>query len=109
MVPLVALKQITKKTKGDKPWFNHECKFERQNYRKLKRKYKKIKTERLKREVTEAETRYKKTLDKHSKSYRREMRKKFKNLKSTDPKEYWNLLNRGKEKKTTEHPSAGSF
>jgi hypothetical protein len=26
-----------KKPKGDKPWFNYECKVARQNYRKLKR------------------------------------------------------------------------
>jgi hypothetical protein len=28
-----------KKPKGDKPWFNYECKVARQNYRKLKWKY----------------------------------------------------------------------
>ncbi|CAG2255590.1 MPC2 [Mytilus edulis] len=56
-------KSTNKKPKGDKPWFNEECRFERQNYRKLKRKLKFRKTDTLKREVSEAEKRYKNTLD----------------------------------------------
>ena len=44
-----------KKPKGDKPWFNYECKVARQNYRKLKRKLKIKRTEALKQDVAEAE------------------------------------------------------
>jgi hypothetical protein len=39
------------KSKGDKPWFNYECKVARQNYRKLKRKLKIKRTEALKQDV----------------------------------------------------------
>ena len=36
-------KKATSRDKSKcKPWFNMECKFARQNYRKLRRKYKKI-------------------------------------------------------------------
>jgi hypothetical protein len=42
----------------------------------------------LKQDVAEAEKRYKKTLDKHSKIYRADMRKKIKKLKTSDPKEF---------------------
>jgi hypothetical protein len=42
----------------------------------------------LKQDVAEVEKRYKKTLDKHSKIYRADMRKKIKKLKTSDPKEY---------------------
>ena len=34
-----------RKPKGDKPCFNYECKFARKNYRKLKRKFKKERSE----------------------------------------------------------------
>jgi hypothetical protein len=44
--------------KGDKPWFNYECKVARQNYRKLKRKLKIKRTEALKQDVAEAEKRF---------------------------------------------------
>jgi hypothetical protein len=44
-----------KKPKGDKPWFNYECKVARQHYRKLKRKLKIKRTEALKQDVAEAE------------------------------------------------------
>jgi prefoldin subunit 5 len=37
----------------------------------------------LKQDVAEAEKRYKKTLDKHNKIYRADMRKKIKKLKTT--------------------------
>jgi len=48
-----------KQPKGNKPWFNNECKFTRQNYRKLKRKLKIKRTETLKQEVAVAEKPYK--------------------------------------------------
>jgi vacuolar-type H+-ATPase subunit H len=54
-------------------------------------------TETLKQKVTEAEKHYKNTLDKNSKNYRKKMREALKNLKTSDPKEYWKILNRGRE------------
>ena len=41
------LKNLKRKPKGDKPWFNYESKFARKNYRKLKGKFKKERTETL--------------------------------------------------------------
>jgi hypothetical protein len=49
--------------KGDKPWFNLDCKFARQNYRKLKRKKKLYPWQITSEEVNNAEKHYKKTLD----------------------------------------------
>ena len=48
--------------KGDKPWFNLDCKFARQNYRKLKRKKKIYPWQITSEEVNNAEKHYK-TLD----------------------------------------------
>jgi hypothetical protein len=58
------------KKSEDKPWFNVECKLARQNYRKLRRKYKKNRTEKNKEELNNFEKYYKRTLDKNQKLYR---------------------------------------
>jgi hypothetical protein len=94
---------------GDKPWFNYECIFARQNYRKLKRKLKIKRTEALKQDVAEAEKRYKKTLDKHCKIYRADMRKKIQKLKTSDSKKYWKLLNKGRDRKQPNIPLGDFF
>jgi hypothetical protein len=36
------------------------------------------------------------------------MREELKNIKTSDPKEYWKILNRGRERKTTRY-SYGRF
>jgi hypothetical protein len=46
--------------KGDKPWFNLDCKFTRQNYRKLKRKKKLYPWQITSEKVNNAEKHYKK-------------------------------------------------
>ena len=56
----------------------------------------------MKQDVAEAEKRYKKTLDKHSKINSVDMGKKINKLKAANPKEYWKLLNKGRDKK--QHP-----
>ena len=43
------------KKSEDKPWFNVECKLARQNYRKLRRKYKQNRTEKNKEELNNSE------------------------------------------------------
>jgi hypothetical protein len=58
---------------------------------------------------TEAEKHYKNTLDKNSKNYRKKMREELKNLKTSDPKEYWKILNRGREKKQPDIPMEDLF
>ena len=102
-------KNVNRKPKGDRPWFIYECKFARKNYRKLKRKFKKERTETLKQKVTEAEKHYKNTLDKNSKNYREKMKKELNNLKTSDPKEYWKILNRSREKKQADIPMEDLF
>ena len=57
------LKQKINNSKTHKPWFTVQCKFQRQNYRKLKRKYKRYKTDAVKNELAAAERQYKRTLD----------------------------------------------
>jgi hypothetical protein len=49
------------KKSEDKPWFSVECKLSRQNNRKLRRKYKKNRTEKNKEEINKSEKYYKRT------------------------------------------------
>ena len=56
-----------------------QCKFQRQNYRKLKRKYKRYKTDAVKNELAAAERQYKRTLDISMSRHRKDMQNKLKN------------------------------
>jgi hypothetical protein len=88
-----------RKKSEDKPWFNVECKLARQNYRKLRRKYKKHRTEKNKEELNNSEKYYKRTLDKNQKLYRNKITKQLRNLRTNNPKEYLKILNSGRHKK----------
>ena len=71
-------KNKIKKPRGDKPWFNIDCNFARQNYRKLKRRYKKYPSQFSREQYKKSEKEYKKLLDKTIKNYRKNMAtKKF--------------------------------
>ena len=69
------------------------------NYRKLRRKYKKNRTEKNKEELNNIEKYYKRTLDKNQKLYRNKITKQLRNLRTNNPKEYWKILNSGRHKK----------
>jgi hypothetical protein len=87
------------KKSEDKPWFSVECKLARQNYRKLRRKYKKNRTEKNKEELNNSEEYYKTTLDKNQKLYRNKITKQLRNLRTNNPKEYWKIPNSGRHRK----------
>jgi hypothetical protein len=64
-----------------KSWSGLDCKFARQNYRTLKSRYKRNKTESSKLEMKKAEKEYKKLLDTSIVNNRKEMRQKIKELR----------------------------
>ena len=78
-------------TKGDKPWFDIECKRARQYYRKMKRK--KGESQYSYNLAKKSEKEYKKVLNKAMKNYRKKMTKKMQNLRFQNTKEYWRILN----------------
>ena len=47
---------------------------------------------------------YKKVLDKIIRTHRQKIRNKINNLKSTNPREYWKIINSGKKKNSPEIP-----
>ncbi|CAG2185374.1 unnamed protein product [Mytilus edulis] len=83
----------------NKPWFDHDCKAARSEFRKMKRNKNKSPFHRAL--VSDAEKRYKNTMNKAHKKYRSDFRKKMDELKQKDAKEFWRLLN---ENKSTAQP-----
>ena len=81
-----------------------QCKFQRQNYRKLKRKYKRYKTEAVKNELAAAERQYKRTLDTSMSRHRKDMQNKLKTMRTKNPKEFWKILNKSKRKEQPDIP-----
>ena len=73
-------------SKTHRPWLTVQCKFQRQNYRKLKRKYKKYKTDAVKNELAAAERQYKRTLDTSMSRHRKDMQNKLKTMRTKNPK-----------------------
>ncbi|VDI28266.1 Hypothetical predicted protein [Mytilus galloprovincialis] len=92
------------KNKGEsgnknKPWFDVECKFARQNYRKLKRRFKSKNSCQNHLDMLNAEKVYKKVLDNKNRKFRNDLSNKIQNLRGNNPKEFWKILNKGKKKK----------
>ena len=85
-------------SKTDKSWFTVQCKFQRQNYRKLKRKYKRYKTDAVKNELAAAEREYKRTLDTSMSRHRKDMQNKLKTMRTKNPKEFVKFYIKVKEK-----------
>jgi hypothetical protein len=81
-----------------KPWFDLDCKFARKSYRKIKRRFKSRKTDLSHSELRDAEKKYKNLLNKKIKNYSQNMTKNLDELHSTNPKDFWKLLNKGKRK-----------
>ena len=80
--------------KNNKEWFNIDCKFARQNYRKLKRKCKSNKSGENLNAMKASEKYYKKKLNQAIKIHHKKMSKEIDSLKSQNSKTYWQLLKR---------------
>jgi hypothetical protein len=85
--------------KENKSWFDLECRFARQNYRKLKKCFKCLTSPQNRLAMIHAEKHYKHTLDRKYKNYRKKFSEGIQNLSRNNPKEFWKLLNKDKRKK----------
>ena len=97
----ICIKNDSKPGKGTKEsWFRKECKDSRRSYRKAKRYYCKLKTNEAKVRYNLASKQYNKTVDRHRTLFNRDLTKKLRNLRTKDPKAFWNILSnkRGQEK-----------
>ena len=65
----------------------------------MKRKHKFRNSDNSRKELKEAEKKYKKQMYTSIRKYRQKMKKELKTLRSKNPKEYWKILNKGQKKK----------
>ena len=90
--------------KESKQWFNNECKIARKLYRRMNGKYQRNKTDENLNNVKRLEKEYKRVLDKSIKEHRKNLKNKLADLRSSNPKDYWKILN-CREKKNKVHVS----
>jgi hypothetical protein len=75
-----------------KPWFNQNCENTRKAYHRAKNAYAIDKTLASKNKIRAASKKYKAQISKEYKLYHKSLVNKIRNLKSSDPKEYWALV-----------------
>ena len=78
----------------NKPRFDKSCDLKRKEYLKDKRKLKRVNTDEAKSELRGKAKEYKKFILKAFRDYNRDVHVSMRNLKSNNPKEYWNILNK---------------
>ena len=86
----------------NKTWFDSECKTTRKQYVKARNYHRRMKSADSYNTMVDSSRLYKKTLNKKLKSFHQDVNKKLKNLRSSDPKAFWNMLNKysGDKKET---------
>ena len=77
----------------NKEWFNKDCRTARKKFHLAKRINNRHKTVENKSNVVLASKEYKKVMDNCVQRYRNDLSQKLKNLRSTNPKDYWKILN----------------
>ena len=82
-----------------KPWFDQSCKAEKQSYFKAKNASKRRGEKSVSNKLSKD---FKKFLDSKKAKFTREVNKKLKNLKSSCPRDYWNIINKSAEGKKVE-------
>lgn len=81
-----------------KPWFTKDCRILRSKYFKSKRKYKRTKSSIDKKEFRENGLLYKRFIRKAKKAFTREFQGNLRNVKTSNPREYWQILNNATNK-----------
>ena len=76
-------------------WFDLDCRSARQNYRKLKKRFKRITSPQNRLAMIDAEKHYKHTLDIKYKNFRKKFSEDIQHLSKNNPKEFWTLLING--------------
>ena len=78
---------------NNKPWFDHECSEKRTHYFRIKNRLKKSKSFQNIAALKNANKSYKKLINRKIHLFNKSLHRKLRDLKSSNPKEYWNLLN----------------
>ena len=92
-----------------KPWFNYECQLARKNLRKRRRKFENNRTSANHEKMKGFDKKYKNTLDKNMRLYRKQISLELRNLRKSNSKEYRKILNRGQMKTEPNIPIESLF
>ena len=95
-----ATKQKRARTLDHKPWYDSDCEKHRKHFTKTRRIYNSKKTQEAKTDMTASSKSYKASLNKAFNKYQKDMQNKIRNLKSTDPKVYWQIINKSADDHT---------
>ena len=95
-----ATKQKKARTLDHKPWYDSDCEKHRKRFTKTRRIYNSKKTQEAKTDMTASSKSYKASLNKAFNKYQKDMQNKIRNLKSTDPKVYWQIINKSADDHT---------
>ena len=95
-------KANTTSNKNTKPWYNNTCRTAKRNYNTAKRQYKTLKSPSNLEQVKRYSKLYKNEVKKQCRLYEKKYVAKLRSLKSSNPKDYWNLLNKSSEGKRSE-------
>jgi hypothetical protein len=94
----------------NKPWFNTQCRQKRKQFSKARKRASLHKNNAiLNAEKRKLAKEYKTCVRKQYRQYRTDVAHSLRNLHSKNPKKYWNILNRDKEKNYTKTPSCDEF
>ena len=98
----------TSKTKDTnmtkKPWFHESCHRARNQYHNARRVYNINRTEQNKENMRQSSKFYKSTMNLSVKKYKNLRIQKLKNLKTSNPREFWKILNSSNPKKECKAP-----
>jgi hypothetical protein len=76
-----------------KPWFDEECRTQKKNYLSWKRKAKHNKSPEVIQQLQVLSKQYKKFIRNASRRYYKTVQESLREIKTSDPKEYWRLIN----------------
>ena len=86
-------KKNKSQTPQKKPWFNENCHRARNQYHRARRRYNLNNTDENKNNLKQVSKFYKSTLHFSIKIFKEAGVQKLKNLKASNPKQFWNVLN----------------
>ena len=95
-----ATKQKRARTLDHKPWYDSDCEKHSKRFTKTRRIYNSKKTQEAKTDMTASSKLYKASLNKAFIEYQKDMQNKIRYLKSTDPKVYWQIMNKSADDHT---------
>ena len=89
------------KRKQQKPWFDNECRMKRSAYIEAKQNFRRSNSNVNFSELKNKSKIYKKEINMKFHKFKKDLNAKFRNLRTTNPKAYWSLLNKYSNEKSS--------